>query len=113
MTQDGSYELKPEEKKPASETTGSPAEPAVANSDESAVKKPGDEGWIPPQDIIEKADPVEDKAPADPDVETHRGLAVLAYICFLIPLVGAPYSKFSRYHANQGLLVFILLIVIV
>lgn len=36
-------------------------------------------------------------------------MAVLAYIgiLFLIPLLAAPNSKYARFHANQGLVLFI------
>jgi uncharacterized membrane protein len=63
---------------------------------------------IEPPDA-EEAEEAEDVE--DPDVKTHKGMAILAYIVFLIPLVAAPGSKFARYHANQGLLLFILLVV--
>jgi uncharacterized membrane protein len=97
MTQDdGGYEIKPVEK-PAVPPGGAP--------------KPGEPGWVPPVPIVEKADAVEGEA-ADPDVEQNKGIAVLAYILFLVPLVAAPNSKYARYHANQGLLLFILLIVV-
>ena len=37
-------------------------------------------------------------------------MALLAYLgfLFLIPLLAAPNSSFARYHANQGLVLFIL-----
>lgn len=36
-------------------------------------------------------------------------MAVLAYIgiLFLVPLLAAPQSQFARFHANQGLVLFI------
>jgi uncharacterized membrane protein len=110
MTQDGGYDLKPEEKPATPEPITNPTENTREMGDSSSPKKPGDEGWVPPAIIIEKADSEPAAAP-DPDVETHKGIAVLAYICFLIPLVAAPNSKFARFHANQGLLSFILLVV--
>ncbi|MCL2641422.1 MAG: hypothetical protein FWD53_11290, partial [Phycisphaerales bacterium] len=48
----------------------------------------------------------------DPDVEKNKGLAILAYILFVIPLIAAPQSKFVRFHANQGLMVFIVWMVV-
>ncbi len=95
MTQDGGYDITPEDK---------PAPPP-------GPPKPGEPGWVPPVPIIEKADADAAEAPVDPDIETNKGMALLGYICFLIPLVAAPSSKFARYHANQGLLLFILLMV--
>ena len=87
--------------------------PANAPSPQTPAPKPGEPGWVPPVPIIEKADPepepeAEPHPTEDPDVQRHRGIAVLGYIFFVIPLVLAPNSKFARFHANQGLLIFIL-----
>lgn len=43
------------------------------------------------------------------DVEDNKIMALLAYlgILFLVPLLGAPNSKFARFHANQGIVLFI------
>ncbi|MCL2648076.1 MAG: hypothetical protein FWD61_13875 [Phycisphaerales bacterium] len=92
MTDQGDYDLKPQEK---------PAEPVRP--------KPGEPGWVEPIPVIVKPDvhEVSDSPTSDPDVEKHKGLAILGYILFIIPLIIAPQSKFARFHANQGLLVFI------
>lgn len=42
------------------------------------------------------------------DVEKNKIYAVLAYIVFFIPLLAAKDSKFAMYHANQGLVLFLL-----
>jgi len=68
--------------------------------------KPGDPGWVPPVPVIEKADPITED-PELADIEKNKGMGVLAYVCFILPLVLAPNSKFARFHANQALLVFI------
>lgn len=103
MTQDnGGYDLKPDAQPPAS-AAPEPPPPGVP-----AMPKPGEPGWVPPVPIIEKADPESDEPPPDPDVEHHKGMAILAYVCFLIPLLAVPKSKFARFHANQGLLTFII-----
>lgn len=44
--------------------------------------------------------PVVDKA----DAEKNKGMAILAYFIFFIPLLAAKDSKFAMYHANQGLM---------
>ena len=47
---------------------------------------------------------------ADPaDAEQHKGMAVLAYILFFIPLLTGDYNKspFVKYHTNQGLVLFL------
>ncbi|MCL2632998.1 MAG: zinc-ribbon domain-containing protein [Oscillospiraceae bacterium] len=43
------------------------------------------------------------------DIEDNKIMAILSYIwiLFLIPLLVAPQSRFARYHANQGLILFI------
>ncbi|WP_181349671.1 DUF4870 domain-containing protein [Thalassobacillus sp. CUG 92003] len=38
------------------------------------------------------------------DAEDNKGMGILAYIIFFIPLLAAKESKFAMYHANQGLL---------
>jgi len=45
---------------------------------------------------------------ADPsDAQNNKGVAILAYIIFFIPLLAAKDSKFAMYHANQGLVLFL------
>jgi uncharacterized membrane protein len=48
------------------------------------------------------------------DIETNKVLALFSYfgILFLIPLLGAPNSKYARFHASQGLNLFILEIIL-
>ena len=46
------------------------------------------------------------------DKTGYRVCSALGYIFFFIPLVMCPESKFARYHANQSLLNFILLILV-
>lgn len=41
------------------------------------------------------------------DVEKNKMMAVLAYILFFIPLLAAKESPFARFHANQGLVLFL------
>lgn len=43
------------------------------------------------------------------DIEENKVLAVLSYlgILFLVPLLAAPKSKFAKFHANQGCVLFI------
>lgn len=48
------------------------------------------------------------------DIEANMGYAIVSYIAFLfvIPLIFSKNSKFARYHANQGLVLFICEIVV-
>lgn len=41
------------------------------------------------------------------DIEKNKAMGLLAYILFFIPLLAAKDSPFARYHANQGLVLFI------
>ena len=41
------------------------------------------------------------------DIEKNKVMAVLAYIIFFIPLLAAKDSPYARYHANQGLVLFL------
>ncbi len=43
------------------------------------------------------------------DAQSNKVMAILAYLGFLvfIPMFGAKESRFARYHANQGLVLFI------
>jgi uncharacterized membrane protein len=42
------------------------------------------------------------------DVQPNKVPAALAYVLFFLPLILCPSSPFGKYHANQGLLLFIL-----
>ena len=48
------------------------------------------------------------------DVEKNKVMAILAYIgiLVLIPILAAKDSKFAKFHANQGLVLFLLAIVV-
>jgi uncharacterized membrane protein len=41
------------------------------------------------------------------DIEANKIASLFAYILFFIPLIVCPNSKFGRFHANQGLIIFI------
>ena len=55
------------------------------------------------------APPLSDAA----DIEQNKVYAILAYIglLFLVPLLAAPNSKFARYHTNQGIVLFIAILI--
>ena len=67
-------------------------------------------------------DPQQEKPPILPplvqyevqpdDAEKNKLFAILAYIIFFIPLLAARDSKFAMYHANQGLLLLIVGVVL-
>ncbi len=41
------------------------------------------------------------------DIEANKLMAVLGYILFFIPLLAAKDSPYAKFHANQGLILFI------
>ncbi len=52
---------------------------------------------------------------ADPeDVQKNKVLAIISYLgcLFFVPLIAAKDSQFARFHANQGLTLFLLWIVL-
>lgn len=46
------------------------------------------------------------------DVENNKGMGILGYIIFFIPLLAAKDSPFAKYHANQGLTLLLTLLAI-
>ncbi len=55
--------------------------------------------------------PLDDPYTADPaDAEQNKVMGILAYlgILVLVPLLTAKQSRFAMFHANQGLILFIL-----
>lgn len=60
--------------------------------------------------MAEQSKKVDDKkSSASKDVEKNKVFGILAYIglLFLVPLLAAPESRFAKFHANQGLILFI------
>lgn len=66
----------------------------------------------PKTELIEKADVTElfDSS----DIENNKFLALLSYVSFLvlIPVLDKKGSRFARFHANQGLTLFLLSVII-
>jgi len=58
---------------------------------------------IPQQPYAQAAPPAAPLSPAD-DVQQNKGMAILAYILFFIPLLTGAHktSPFVKYHTNQG-----------
>jgi uncharacterized membrane protein len=46
---------------------------------------------------------------ASDDIDKNRAFAIISYlwILFIVGLIAAPNSKFAKYHANQGLVLFL------
>lgn len=48
-------------------------------------------------------------ASATEDIDRNRAFAIISYLwlLFIVGLIAAPNSKFAKYHANQGLVLFL------
>ncbi|MEW9698731.1 DUF4870 domain-containing protein [Paenibacillus sp. SI8] len=46
------------------------------------------------------------------DIQTNKGMGIVAYILFFIPLLAAKDSKYAMYHANQGLTLFLAAVIV-
>jgi len=96
---------------------------------ETLVWKEGMANWAAAQTLpeLQTSPPLVDPVPPIPpgamdaaagpvvtDAQKNKAFAILAYIwvLFLVPLLVAPQSKFARYHANQGLVLFLASLVV-
>lgn len=70
---------------------------------------PGYQGHAPAQGPAFMNTPDTTGAYDPRDIEQNKMMAILAYLwlLFLVPLLAAPQSRFARFHANQGLVLFI------
>ncbi len=84
---------------------GPPTAPEAAPPLVAPAAGPSPSGAMPPA-----AGPEPDAA----DIEANKVFALLAYLgpLFLVPLLAAPNSKFARYHTNQGLVLFLAVLVV-
>ena len=46
------------------------------------------------------------------DIAVNKTWGGLAYILFFLPFIGCPQSRYGRYHANQGLILLILWVIL-
>ena len=84
--------------------------------------------WLPAREVAELAGSFPPGAPPPipqspilppplpeaADIEQNKVFAVLAYIgpLFLVPLLAAPHSRFARYHTNQGVVLFLVWLIV-
>ncbi|WP_339329334.1 hypothetical protein [Cohnella caldifontis] len=65
---------------------------------------------------IKEEVPIMQEKPAfsfdESDIQNNKGMAIVAYILFFVPLIAAPNSPFAKYHANQGLTLFLTCLVL-
>ena len=74
----------------------------------------GDSSRPPLSSATFNSPPLGGATPSDAeDIEKNKVYAVLAYFgpLFLVPLLAAPNSKFARFHANQGIVLFLSIVV--
>ncbi|MFC4307297.1 DUF4870 domain-containing protein [Cohnella boryungensis] len=45
---------------------------------------------------------------SESDIQQNKGMAIVAYILFFVPLLAAKESPYAQYHARQGLNLFLL-----
>jgi uncharacterized membrane protein len=101
---------------------------------DALIWKPDMPDWVPARSVAEFAASVPRAGTAPPvpplslppkdstpltdlekiDIEHNKVFAVLAYISilFLVPLLAARHSRFARYHTNQGIVLFLSIMVI-
>ncbi len=46
--------------------------------------------------------------PTESDIQQNKGMAIVAYILFFVPLLAAKESPYAQYHARQGFNLFLL-----
>lgn len=83
---------------------GADQTPQAKPNTDPGVQEKAEEAW---EKFTKTADTSEEYDKKD--VEDNKIMALLSYlgILFLVPLLGAPDSKFARFHANQGIVLFI------
>ena len=72
----------------------------------------GDQGFIDKVKNFFTNTP-DETAYIDPaDIAANKTWGGLAYILFFLPFIGCPQSRYGRYHANQGLILLILWVIL-
>ncbi len=108
MTETNDYDLKPQPAKPA-------AAPAAPVTEAPAVVVISPTAASSPTDNVEAAQlKKQAAAEEEEDIRKNKGMALLSYLSILvvIPMVFGLHSKFVRHHANQGLMLFTLEVVV-
>ncbi len=85
-----------------------------ANCEANSEKNVGDNAAEVINDAVDKLKTLNNTADFSgeynaADVANNKIFAILSYIfiLFIVPLIAAPKSKFARFHANQGIVLFI------
>ncbi len=90
---------------PVEVPAGNITEMAVTSPQTSPAPAPAAGAEVPPAGA-----PDADAA----DIEQNKVYAMVGYlgILFLVPLLAAPNSRYARYHANQGIVLFLATVVV-
>ncbi|MCL2530340.1 MAG: zinc ribbon domain-containing protein [Coriobacteriia bacterium] len=88
-----------------------PAPPAPAPAPQAPPAQAPPAYQAPPAQQPYQQDPAQQgyQAPPQNDVEANKGMAILAYIIFFIPLIAGTYktSPFVKFHTNQAIILVI------
>lgn len=87
---------------PAAGTTETPAAAATP-----AVNNPDSTKPVDLSTLVGPGEPLEVDAE---DAEQNKVMGILAYVIFFVPLIAAKHSPFAKYHANQGLALFLTMV---
>ncbi len=85
-----------------------PSATSAAATPTAAVNNPDSTKPVDLAGVIGKGEALE--VDAD-DAEKNKTFGILAYVLFFIPLIAAKDSPFAKYHANQGLALFLSMVV--
>lgn len=81
---------------------GAPREDNTNRQQGNNNQQPDYASYVTGADFTDQMDPG--------DIQQNKTVAIFAYfgILFIIPLLAAPNSRFAKFHANQGLVLFLI-----
>jgi uncharacterized membrane protein len=82
--------------------------PAVVTKADSTINNPDSTKPVDLASVVGKPEALEVSAE---DAEKNKIFGILAYVLFFVPLLVAKDSPFAKYHANQGLALFLAMVV--
>jgi uncharacterized membrane protein len=88
--------------------SASPDAPAVPTAATEPGSNPASTTPVDVKSLLGKGEALEVDAE---DAEKNKVMGILAYILFFVPLLVAKDSPFAKYHANQGLALFLVAVV--
>ena len=105
MTENSDYELKPQPPKPANKSVP----PSADDPDVITPPTSSTEANVEAAQALKQA-----AAEQEEDIRKNKGMALLSYLGVLVvvPMVFGLHSRFVRHHANQGLILFSLEVIV-